>query len=343
MHGVSLLWALRSPCNLGCRYCYFGTIEEHRQAMPAQAGMLSHLARTDLELATIAAFVQTLPASRVERIFLAGGEPLIWPPIMDVVAGIKAAGVQVVLCTNGIPLNRPEVVEAILTTGVDAVSVSLDSADPDYNDRWRPARNGQHGHGDVVAGIQALITARGDDRTPRVGIYSVITRQNIDAVTETAALAARLGCDYFVPQPIALEPDHALHQQLSLTPTDAHDLDAAFAQLYAAPPVQLPAPSYPGQVVKAVTAERPGFVRCCFGGTDLFFIEPDGSVWDCPSGLKIHADAAGSARRSIRGASATTLFGRGGGCADCHLFSADCVNMWPLMGFAEFLPEGSPS
>ncbi|SCL13118.1 Radical SAM superfamily enzyme, MoaA/NifB/PqqE/SkfB family [Micromonospora nigra] len=343
MTGVSLLWALRSPCNLGCRYCYFGTIEEHRQAMPGQPGALSHLARTDLDLATIAAFVQTLRASRVERIFLAGGEPLIWPPIMDVVAEIKAAGVQVVLCTNGIPLNRPELVDAILATRVDAVSVSLDSADAGYNDRWRPARNGLHGHRDVVAGVQALVTARGGGRTPRVGIYSVVTRQNIDAVTETAALAAQLGCDYFVPQPIALDPEHTLHQQLSLTASDAEALAAAFARLYDAPPVQLPPPGYPGQVMDAVTAELPGFVPGCFGGTDLFFIEPDGSVWDCPSTLKIRATTAGGGQRSIRGASASTLFGPGGACADCHLFSADCVNMWPLMGFAQFLPPGVPS
>ncbi len=46
MTGVSLLWALRTPCNLGCRYCYFGTMEEHRgPARPARA--LSHLSRTD--------------------------------------------------------------------------------------------------------------------------------------------------------------------------------------------------------------------------------------------------------------------------------------------------------
>ncbi|MEU7802542.1 radical SAM protein [Micromonospora arborensis] len=343
MTGVSILWALRSPCNLGCRYCYFGTIEEHRQDMPAQPGKLSHLARTDLDLAAIAAFVQTLPGSRVERIFLAGGEPLIWPPIMDVISEIKAAGVQVVLCTNGIPLNRPEVVEAILETGVDAVSVSLDSADPVYNDRWRPARNGTHGHRDVVAGIQALITARSADRMPRVGIYSVITRQNIGAVTETAALAARLGCDYFVPQPIALDSEHALHQQLALTPSAAIELAAELERLYAAAPLQLPTPDYPDRVIDAITAERPSFVRGCFGGTDLFFIEPDGSVWDCPSSLKIHASAESGAHRSIRGADASTLFGPGGACADCRLFSPDCVNMWPLMGFAQFLPSGVPS
>lgn len=64
LNPVTLLWALRSPCNLGCRYCYFGTIEEHRAAIPQQSGALSHLARTDLDLAAITAFVHTLPASR---------------------------------------------------------------------------------------------------------------------------------------------------------------------------------------------------------------------------------------------------------------------------------------
>lgn len=228
MTGVTLLWALRSPCNLGCRYCYFGTIDDHRENPPEQPGVLSHLSRADLDLADIAAFVQTLPGSRVERIFLAGGEPLIWPPILDIVAAIKAAGVQVVLCTNGIPLNRPHIVERILALEVDAVSVSLDSTDPGYNDTWRPARNHVHGHADVLSGVQALITARAGRPEPKVGLYAVITRLNIDAVTSVATLATDLGCDYFVPQPIALDPGHPLHERLSLTPYDVSALRTAF-------------------------------------------------------------------------------------------------------------------
>lgn len=334
--GVTVLWALRSPCNLGCRYCYFGTIEEHRDARPGQPGTLSHIARDDLDLAAIAAFVQTLPTSRVKRIFIAGGEPLIWPPVMDVIAAIKAAGVQVVLCTNGIPLTRPELVDEILEVGVDAVSVSVDSPDASYNDTWRPARNRVHGHQHVLAGIRALITARGSRPAPQVGIYSVITRQNVDVVETGAALARELGCDYFVPQPIALDAGHVLHAELSLSAADADALAQAFARLYGGePPVRLPAAAYPGQVVGAVTSDGPGFVKGCFGGTDLFFVEPDGSVWDCPSSLKIAASAP--SRRNIRDGDARVLFGSTGPCGDCALFSRDCVNMWPLMDFDRFL------
>ncbi|BEL12965.1 heme b synthase [Actinoplanes sichuanensis] len=338
MTGVTLLWALRSPCNLGCLYCYFGTIEEHRETPPDQVGVLSHLARTDLTLADIAAFVDTLAGSRVERVFLAGGEPLIWPPIMDVVAAIKGAGVEVVLCTNGIPLNRPNLVDRILTLGVDAVSVSLDSTDAGYNDTWRPARNRVDGHASVLSGVRALLTARGAAATPRVGLYAVITRQNTDDILSVGALAAELGCDYYVPQPISLELDHPLHTELALTDQDAPAIARRLAELYEQVPIGLPAPTYPRQFLDTISTETPGTVTGCFGGTDLFFVEPDGSVWDCPSGLKIRATPP-DRHRNIRGTTAEALFGRGGACADCSLYSRDCVNMWPLTDFQRFLPS----
>ena len=48
---VTVLWALRSPCNLGCDYCYFGTLEDDREAPPIPLGQLSHLPHGDLTLA----------------------------------------------------------------------------------------------------------------------------------------------------------------------------------------------------------------------------------------------------------------------------------------------------
>ncbi|MBG0825713.1 radical SAM protein [Planomonospora sp. ID91781] len=343
MREVTLLWGLRSPCNLGCRYCYFGTVEEHRTLPPAAAGALSHLSRSDLPLEQILAFTATLKDSPVQRVFLAGGEPLIWPPILDVIAAVKNTGVQVVVCTNGIPLNRPDLVAGLLERGVDAVSVSLDSADPVYNDTWRPARNGRDGWRQVIDGVTALLAARAacGAAGPKVGLYSVITRRNLPDITAVPALAAELGCDYAVPQPIALSGDHALHGELSLNGAHAAELTERFTALYGARlPLRLPPASYPGRVAAAVR-QPTGRVKRCFGGTTLFFVEPDGSVWDCPSSLKITATPA-ERRRSIVDATATDLFTPTGCAADCGLFSVDCVNMWPLMGFDRLLtPTGA--
>jgi MoaA/NifB/PqqE/SkfB family radical SAM enzyme len=339
-----LLWALRSPCNLGCKYCYFGTIEEHRDQPPVHSGQLSHLSRTDISAQEALRFAATLRDSAVKRVFLAGGEPLIWPHTLAVIAAIGDAGVEVVVCTNGTPLNKPDVVSGLLDAGVHAVSVSLDSTDPQYNDAWRPARNGKDGHAAVLSGIRALLAARGPATRPRVGLYSVTTRQNLADVTAVPQLAADLGCDYAVPQPISLDPGHDLHNELALTAEHAAAVDAAYAALYDAPPstVRLPRPTFRGQVSAAIHTPT-SRVRGCFGGHTLNFIEPDGSIWDCPSALRIRETPL-AARRTIVGHSATDLFPAPRGCAqDCGLFSVDCVNMWPLMHDFDSVPAEASS
>jgi len=340
----TLLWALRSPCNLGCRYCYFGTIEEHRDHPADRVGQLSHLSRADLRAAETLRFAATLADSAVKRVFLAGGEPLIWPAILDLITAITAAGVDTVVCTNGIPLNRPHLVGGLLDAGVSAVSVSLDSVDPVYNDTWRPSRNGKDGYPQVLSGICTLLAARGARPAPRVGIYSVITRNNLNDVTAVAQLAADLGCDYVVPQPISLATSHRLHDTLALTAAHTEPLSRAYAALYDAPPagIRLPSRPFPDQVAAAVRTAT-ATARGCFGGHTLNFIEPDGSVWDCPSGLRIAATAP-ERRRSIVGASAAELFPPPTGApADCPLFSVDCVNMWPLMRDFDTTTQGHRS
>ncbi|MFI0420499.1 radical SAM protein [Spongiactinospora sp. 9N601] len=323
---ITLLWSLRSPCNLGCRYCYFGTIEEHRGQPARPVGQLSHLSRDDLKADEVFAFARTLDRSPVGRVYVAGGEPLIWPPILDLLKILKEAGIEVVVCTNGIPLGREEILTGLVSLGIDAISVSLDSTDPAYNDRWRPARNGADGWPQVINGIRA---ARHATPRLRIGVYSVITRCNIPQVVQVARLAADLGCDYYVPQPVALDATHPLHKELSLRVSDIPAIREAFAELYSLP-LTLPHPGFPAQVIASIS-HATATVQNCFGGHTLHFIQPDGTVWDCPSYLRIAATPE-SHWKTIKGHSATEIFPEPRGCgASCALFSRDCVNMWPLM------------
>jgi MoaA/NifB/PqqE/SkfB family radical SAM enzyme len=337
-HSLTLLWALRSHCaSHSCLYCYFGTVQDHRDARPAAPGALSHLSPDDMTTREILAFARTLGGSAVRRVFLAGGEPLLWRPITRLIEILKAQGLDVVVCTSGVALAGTEISAALVGLGVDAVSVSLDSADPVYNDTWRPPHRDGYGWDRVRAGIATLLSCRAGLQRPRVGIYSVITRLNIADITAVPRLAARLGCDYAVPQPVSLPAGHKLAPVLGLAAQHLDELRREFTTLYAAGlTVRLPAPSYPGQVAAAVRSPA-GLVPGCFGGHTLYFIEPDGSVWDCPSSMKIAATPAGR-RRSIRDADAGTLFAASCSAArDCALFSVDCVNMWPLNGFDAML------
>lgn len=339
---ITLLWSLRSLCDLACPSCYFGDPLIHQIKPPTKTGQLSHLSPNDLKRREVLAFAHTLMDSAVGRIFVAGGEPLNWPGILDTLTIIKQAGIEVVVCTNGIPLTRPVMLRSLLDLGIDAVSVSLDSTDPKFNDWMRPDPKGEHGWQDVVDGIRALVAARADGG-PRVGIYTVITRLNIGQIPAMGRFAAELGADYYVPQPIALEDDHPHHEQLSLRPQDTSALGDAFAELYAADlPLTLPAATYPGQVTAGVPRTT-STVKGCFGGRTLHFVQPDGTIWDCVSSLRISATPA-SAHRTIRGHSAAELFPAPTGCAsDCPLASYECVNMWPLMDFDRILTPGSRS
>ena len=183
--GVTVLWALRSPCNLHCQYCYFGTLET---PAPTYTGALSHQGHRDVRLSALLAFAQTCSATVVRRVFLAGGEPLVWLGTRRVISALKAAGCEVVVCTNGLPLQHDDLCRFLLEHEIDAVSISLDSADPETNDRWRQDRSGQ-GWQDVVAGMRNLIRWHNSMQAPmRIGVYSVLTQQTLPQLAHTGHL-----------------------------------------------------------------------------------------------------------------------------------------------------------
>ncbi|MGW6388976.1 radical SAM protein [Streptomyces sp. NPDC055103] len=328
---ITLLWALRSPCSFECPHCYFGELKEHKEALPEGLGVLSHIPVRDLDYTVMLAFAKTLADSPVERVVIAGGEPLDWLPTLTLIKTIKDAGCQVVVATNGVPLTRPGIAERLVDLGVDGVSVSLDSADAATNDRLRPSRSGRVGHHEVLAGIRTLLNARGPRPSPRVGIYTVVMRSRPQEITEVARLASELGVDYYVPQPISLARDHKLFDELCHTSDEAPAVADQLHQLQQDPGgLIIPDPAYMRQFVASIATQDSGRVKDCFGGSRLFFIQPDGSLWDCPSDRRTAATPP-HALRTIVGADARTLFADRPACTDCSHFSRDCVNMGPLV------------
>ncbi|KAM8833409.1 molybdenum cofactor biosynthesis protein 1-like isoform 2-T2 [Synchiropus picturatus] len=110
--------SLTEKCNLRCQYC-----------MPEEGVRLTPRAQllTTAELLTLAGlFVR----EGVEKIRLTGGEPLIRPDVLDIIAELrKLEGLKTIaVTTNGMNLARllPQLREA----GLDLINVSLDSLLP---------------------------------------------------------------------------------------------------------------------------------------------------------------------------------------------------------------------
>ncbi|MFE4333272.1 radical SAM protein [Streptomyces sp. NPDC056831] len=328
---ITLLWALRSPCSFACPHCYFGELEDHKRVPPEGLGVLSHVPVRDLDRTVMDAFARTLADSPVERVIMAGGEPLDWLPTLTLIETIKQAGCQVVVATNGVPLTRPGIARRLVDLGVDGVSVSLDSADAATNDLLRPSRSGRVGHHEVLAGIRTLLSERGSGPGPRVGIYTVVVRDRPQEITDVARIAREVGVDYYVPQPISLPPDHKLFKERCHTLKDVPAVADQLRRLQEDPgSLTIPDPAYMQQFLASISTQASGRVENCFGGAQLFFIQPDGSLWDCPSDRRTAATAL-EAQRTIIGADARTLFADRPACTDCSHFSRDCVNMGPLV------------
>lgn len=131
--------SLTDRCNLRCSYCMPHDFSEW---LPGD-----HLLTTD-ELMTV---ISVAVEAGVTGVRLTGGEPLLRPDVVDIVAQIAALpqAPKIALTTNGLRL--PQMAKPLRAAGLERVNISLDTLDPDrfkrltYRDR----------HADVLAGISA--------------------------------------------------------------------------------------------------------------------------------------------------------------------------------------------
>jgi len=155
--------SLLSTCNLGCIYCTMGSEDEviydHRPQTPA------------------ASFIKTIAALHsqlnLKTIRLTGGEPLLYRELEEVIAGIKAFGIDDIRMTSNAFLLERNAVK-LKQVGLRSVNVSLDAMDEDSFFRMTRRKQLQR----TLKGIEAAINAGLE-----VKINAVIMRdQNHDQV-----------------------------------------------------------------------------------------------------------------------------------------------------------------
>ncbi|MBC7828135.1 MAG: radical SAM protein [Chitinophagaceae bacterium] len=113
--------SLLSRCNLGCVYCSLADDKIKNNPVPENLMAVDDL----LQL-----IERIHSAVQLETIRLTGGEPLLYPDLIQVISGLKAIGIsEIKLTTNGFLLERMAM--AMRLAGMKSINVSLDAMDED--------------------------------------------------------------------------------------------------------------------------------------------------------------------------------------------------------------------
>jgi MoaA/NifB/PqqE/SkfB family radical SAM enzyme len=117
--------ALTNACNARCRFCSFPEIKPEDRVMADPERLRRGL--------------QALARTGVCYIVFTGGEPLLYPHLMDILRESRDLGIQNLLCTNGRLLNR-EKVDLLQKAGVSHLIISIDAASESEHDDHRGFR-----------------------------------------------------------------------------------------------------------------------------------------------------------------------------------------------------------
>jgi cyclomaltodextrinase / maltogenic alpha-amylase / neopullulanase len=178
------LFSVTEQCNLRCEHCITHAPEKTKSgtARTMTGAVLDALVK-DFGLADYFAFVH-------------GGESLTAPIFFDVLDAIKAErGSEPYvahLLTNGVMLDL-KTAEKLVRGGVSSISISLDGATAATNDAIRTGGR----FFDVRENLRRLIRWRTEEGIDlRVGVSSVVLKQNIAELSELVDLGADLGVDW---------------------------------------------------------------------------------------------------------------------------------------------------
>ncbi len=167
-----VVWNLLKQCNQSCRHCYASAT---RAAAPR------------LGRAEAFGVLERLSEAGVRLLVLSGGEPLLHPHVLEIVAEARRLGMLPHLSSNGTLLTTANTA-ALAEAGLVYVGVSIDGPE-DFNDLFRGM---QGGYRLATSGLRRARAAG-----LRTGLRMTVTAENADQVATMADLAADLDCCRF--------------------------------------------------------------------------------------------------------------------------------------------------
>jgi MoaA/NifB/PqqE/SkfB family radical SAM enzyme len=165
----------------------------------------------------------------VSVLSLTGGEPLLHPDIIDVVAHARTRGLIVHLNTNGMLVDEV-MAKRLVEAGLDSVNLSLDGAVAETHDRLRRTRGG---FARIEGAIANFRKARRRARDLTINVVSVVSSENLAELPAIVALTKRWGADSIglMPAQFFALPEMRPQGDPGITSAHLETLDGLLAEL----------------------------------------------------------------------------------------------------------------
>lgn len=307
------LWGIVTNCNLECVYCYgsFGG-SSYKKDAPL---------KKDLDTDQAMTVVEKLRELEFDEVHIAGGEPLLRRDLWRVVSAIHDAHMGCVVTTNATLLTQRNCAEA-LHSGLTRLSMSFDSQDQAYFDSVR----GEYEH--AKRGAERMIAARRQAGTPmKLGIFMVVTRQNIHHYPEMLDWALDRGIDYLSLQLVALPHHHPHFASLSITSAQAADVRQMFDDLRQRRDRLVTSSDTYMQIVEDAIRGVAKTVARCFAGVDQIFVNAQGQVFICP---EFRIQTLVGAVGNVLDADIIEKLRARQPVPQCRFLGLDCACMWEV-------------
>ncbi|RDI97161.1 radical SAM protein [Dyella solisilvae] len=253
--------SVTNVCNAACDFCGFARDKK-------LAGPRHHLDPDDFERA-----LPILRRRRIRYMTLQGGEPLVHPQIVSLVASATKAGVRCGLISNGWFL--PEYIDRLAEAGLDRLLVSIDSADM-----------AAHEHNRGLAGLGRRIET-GVKRARSLGIPTCasVTVSRLVNYPKLPSVLERLGFDavaFSYPRREAFGSSSLVYDESStLIDLSREELLDALGQIRELKKhFRVMDPGFSLEEVERFVRDEAQHVPC-IGGHKYFYIDWNLDIWRC--------------------------------------------------------------
>jgi GeoRSP system radical SAM/SPASM protein len=250
---LTVNWTLSYACNFSCRHCY-------------SRGQT----RRELPLARVLDLVDELARCRVAFVNFGGGEPLLYPHLLEVAHRATSAGLRVTMNTNGWLVDS-DAARSLREAGFRSVGVSLDGPTPEVHDAFR---NRPGSFDRALAALEALAAA-GVPTTAS----TVVFRGNVSSYRRVVELAAGRGAGtVYLHNFKCSGRGMENREELDLDPEEWRDFYEDALAYRAEAPAKL---AFDDPILALLGASEPGAVKGSTCGKLSLHLEPDGEATPC--------------------------------------------------------------